>query len=264
MLFKNSLFEKILEKENNNSNIRDAWEFAEIGYKKENPDLPILFGNWNADYSGDKTVPTRMSRIRDIAEKLGYTVEYEDEWATCSECNRAVRTSQNSYGWRPYYSVVRGELLCADCIKKDPEDYLEELEQNHRNAVTFDLDLEKHGYKQVNGLFDHGFHSGMDADPKVILNSLEKLGIRRVIFNLDGTGQFHLTFSVWVHESEWKEDLADQMCKLGTNGPSVSAALERALTKAPLAGEGVTHIDEGAASVTIYKGHEACSALLSK
>ena len=87
-------------------NMRYAEGYAEPGY--EQPEQGVLFANWNVF----------PSRLDTTLEKAGYAVEWSDEWETCEHCNKAVRTSPDSFCWRPAYSVSamqQGAVVCLDC-----------------------------------------------------------------------------------------------------------------------------------------------------
>lgn len=158
---------------------------CETGYD----DKPVILANWN-------NIP---QKVYDALEGMGFSCEWEDEWAMCGECYKAVRTSPNSYGWTQYWAII-GEchLVCGDCIKESPDEYLEGLENHPTNCATIDLDLASLGYELVKDGFENGFHQGQNDDPKAILAELLKHDPSgRYIFNLDGKGQFDLEFSVY-------------------------------------------------------------------
>ncbi len=199
-------------------------EYAEPGYDNPKSQL-IATGDWNSRTVrrrqwGDRPLPdfltvkdpdatyetidNTMPRIGAILEKLGAELEWEDEWCACSECNKLVRISPDSYSWKPSYWNSGGcGLYCHECVKDDPEDYLEHLEGNAGDANTLDLDLEEHEYRKVDADYENGLNGGQCDDPGVIAKSLWSLGIERFIFEIDGIGQFDVHFSVWVHESEY-------------------------------------------------------------
>mgnify|MGYP001561251471 CR=1 FL=1 len=100
-------------------NMGSAEKYAERGYTQ--PARCILFANWNV-------LP---SAAGDLLEKLGYACEWSDEWTTCSDCQRALRTSPDGYDWRPYfeffesdrnwsdpYHVSESGDLCLDCLQE--------------------------------------------------------------------------------------------------------------------------------------------------
>jgi len=220
----------------------DAIRFCHAGYAEPDYDDPrsgvIAFGNWN-DMSRWNEAANRFDAIDDtpgrvakLLEKLGVELEWNDEWCFCDQCGKAVRTSPTSYGWRQSYAEIDGSISCCDCIAEDPTDYLQSLEGNSRRCVTLDIDLAEQGYVLLEGGFENGFHYGQDADPKVIGDALEKQGISRFIFCLDGTGQFDIAFSVWVHCEELAKVDEEAWASAQKNGPSVAGGLQRALQDA--------------------------------
>lgn len=170
-------------------------EYGEPGYSN---DGPILTGNWN-EVEGDNGL---VRRVGDILEKIGCTLEWEDEWSTCGDCGALVRTEPDSYSWTPSYAILNEcELVCLDCLKYDMTPYLEEMEGKSSKAVTFDVDLADYGYIHLDEKYEAGWY-GTNDDPKAIAKKLRARGIERFIFAIDGKGQFNVEFSVWVHESE--------------------------------------------------------------
>lgn len=174
-------------------------EYGEPGYSTDK-DL-ILTGNWNPKDFNNKE-DDLVLRVGNILEKF-CELEWEDEWTSCHDCGKLVRTEPDSYSWTASYAVLdECELVCHNCIKEDPIPFLEEMEGDSRKAVTFNINLEDHGYVKVNGnSYENGWY-GTEDDPKEIARDLRSKGIERFIFTIDGKGQFNLTFSVWVHESE--------------------------------------------------------------
>lgn len=174
-------FEKMLEK----YHLEYYPECIEPGY----PNKAVVLGNWN-------NVPEKVAKA---IEFMNIEIEWEDEWTSCGSCGGLVRTNPNSYGWTQYWAILNEcELICANCIKDSPTDYLEMLENNPRHCLTFDLDLEELGYVMIEEDFENGFHHGQDDDPKIILERLLKDNSEgKYIFNLDEQSQFYIGFSVW-------------------------------------------------------------------
>ena len=177
-------------------NIQWAPGYAEPGYA--DPTNGILFANWN----------NVSRRVQDILERAGFAIEWGDEWSTCSECGKAVRTSADSYGWQQSFWMPEdaGFLLCTECI--DPAEYLKSLENKTRHCSTIhSIDPADHGYVRLQGDFENGFHPGQNDGPKTIYKQLRESGEKRpLIFVLDSTGQFDIGFSVWAK----LEDTADE------------------------------------------------------
>src|SRR2546428_6551281 len=156
-----TLFSRLLRNEND---IEYASGYAETGY--HSPESGILFANWN--------VP-RLARIAKIAEKLGYECEWCDEWTTCQDCGKAVRTQPDCHSWLPHYDILNEcELVCAECIKASPVDYLESLVNDPQKAVTFltDVELAENGFMQLENYYENGFHPGQNDKPDEILKKL--------------------------------------------------------------------------------------------
>ncbi len=195
--------------------------YAEPGYDGE-----VALGDWNP-LSHGKVIPKEhltMPRVGAILEKLGVELEWEDEWTACGECGKLVRTSPDSYGWtRSYWESEEG-AVCQDCVLEDPAGYLEYLESNRNTANTLDLDLESQGYRQVPESYENGLYGGQSDDPSLIAESLEKLGIGRYIFEIDGVGQFDLSFSVWVHKTEYHK-----LAEIESQGVDPAIAMRAAL-----------------------------------
>ena len=87
-------------------NMGYATGYVECGY--DEPAKGVLFANWNV-------FPRNLDRI---LERAGYAVEWSDEWSTCEDCNKALRTSPGSYSWRPMYRedlIEHGSMVCLIC-----------------------------------------------------------------------------------------------------------------------------------------------------
>jgi len=164
-------------------------EYAEPGY--DTPKRGILFNNWNFF----------PSRVTDLLEKYGFAIEWEDEWSTCQDCGKAVRTSPDSYGWQPSYFILNEcELFCRDCAPMD--EYLESLEDNPRRALNDHINPANYGYIKLEGEFENGFHPGQNDNPKDIYARLHAQGHKRLLFNIDSVGQFDMQFSIWKKDEE--------------------------------------------------------------
>ena len=85
------------------------------GYAEPYRDDPIpkavLLANWN-------NLPENFDRT---LEKAGYAVEWSDEWTTCEDCQRAIRTEPDSHWYKPHYQIIEEDrsaaVLCLDCLQ---------------------------------------------------------------------------------------------------------------------------------------------------
>jgi hypothetical protein len=122
--------------------ITTAAEYAEPGY--DTPDCGVIaFANWNPQsFATTATKEQRtMARINNVLEKLGVECEWSDEWTTCDCCYRAVRTNPDSYRWKRSFWLSGCTVICHECIKENPTDYLQAAENNPDFAVTIDIDF---------------------------------------------------------------------------------------------------------------------------
>lgn len=185
-------------------NLGFASEYAEPGYS--DPKKGILFGNWNYFPNVIERPNRDKAYFTSILERAGYELEWEDEWSTCQECNRAVRMSPDSYGWTANFVIMNEcELLCIDCIAKDAATYLESIENDPKVCCNSHIDPTEHGYKLVQDRFENGFHPGQNDDPKKIYKQYQdETESKRLIFKLDATGQFDINFSLYekIQDSE--------------------------------------------------------------
>jgi hypothetical protein len=222
--------------------------YAEPGY--DDVDV-VACGNWNdidkwtdgKSETIDKAPSMAADLIESLCEEHGLTfnLEWSDKWRHCDDCFKLFRTTADSYGWSQYFwfNEEDGEDICGDCVAENPEDYLTSLEGNHESCITIELDLEENGYVKVEDGFENGYHTGQDASPELIANALREQDIHRFIFNLDGTGQFDIKFSVYIHESEKDKLNKQNFDETQKDGPSVSGGLQKALQSISLTDDGV-------------------------
>lgn len=172
-------------------NLGYAPGFAEKGY--DEPRKGVLFANWNVF----------PSKIDDILERMGYSCEWSDEWTTCEDCGKAVRTSPDCYHWQPYYVLI-GECstVCLNCVNWT--EYLESIEDKPDMACMAECDPREHGYTLISEPeeFESGFHPGQDDKPGVIAKRLWERGHKRLVFRIAETSQFYIRFEVWKWEEE--------------------------------------------------------------
>ena len=107
-------------------NMNYAIGYAEPGHT--DPARGILFADWNK-------FPRETT---DALEKAGYAIEWSDEWTTCEDCNKAIRTSEDSFCWKPAYNHKRMDEGTAVCVKCEPENmfFLFELRDSDGNDCS--------------------------------------------------------------------------------------------------------------------------------
>ena len=237
--------------------------YAEPGYSSKHG--IVATGNWNEisewKEGESKVLDITPSLVAARLEKLGVDLEWSDEWEACCECRKLVRTSPDSYGWKRAYWMSDDGAVCQECIKDNPESYLESLENNDREAMTINLNLTEHNYVLLEDGFENGLYGGQAADPKAIAKALREQGITRFIFNIDGVGQFDLKFSVYVHKDQMdkldgtKYDIAN---KNAAEDPA--EAMKRGLQSASIA---MSQIQGDGIKVAIINGDTASVRVVS-
>lgn len=82
----------------------------------------VAIGNWNEIDTYGRLTQTRVEisdipvRLGRAFARLGIPCEWSDEWTTCGECGRLVRTQADSMSWVPYHVYHDGEITCHACV----------------------------------------------------------------------------------------------------------------------------------------------------
>ncbi len=189
--------------------------YAEPGYS-ESPSGLVATGNWNKidtynrETNSHDLISDLPARLYDLLTKLGVECEWSDEWSTCDDCNKLVRTSPDSYGWQQSFVCDDNGLTCHECVKEgDPEEYLESIEGEDRKCNTISsIDPSEYGYVKLEE-YESGLHPGQTDDPRKVAKELRAKGITRFLFNLDDVGQFDARWSCWV-KIEDEEECEDE------------------------------------------------------
>ena len=192
--------------------------YAEPGYHDE--ETVWALGNWNDkqhfvkfdDDSGagewvtdDKT----PSRLLKALERIGVEGEWLDEWYRCSNCYKIVRSTPDSYFWKPYYVFTEDGVICADCaVNSGFIDYLIAEYANDPNKVITWCEkekLEELGWELYihDREYENGWHPGQDDKPEAILNRIqEETPGKDVIFFINENSQFYISFSAYTKDKE--------------------------------------------------------------
>lgn len=183
--------------------------YAEPGYDGD----VVATGDWNSVDRYDSRLQVRVDllggdlpeRLCEAFERIGVEIEWSDEWSTCEDCGKLVRTSGDSYSWQPAYVIMNDcELFCHECAQGFAEEYLQSIEgEPDRCCALDDVDPEDYGYVKHNAeSFETGWHPGQNDDPHKLAKELRSYGIERFLFKLDENSQFYSRWSVYIHEDE--------------------------------------------------------------
>lgn len=189
---------------NNIENIQFYTGYAEPGYEKE---AFVCVGDWNTVTRYDRKTNTQLiisdipQRISEALDMLKIETEWNDEWAVCNDCDLIVRTQPDSYSWHPSYIEHNGELICADCFRESPGNFMWRIEDKHlvlQLPFEYDFSKEYEKHKEIQ-LPDQ--NPDPSAWMKEIHAELKEKDIRRYFVQQVGT--YADTFICWVN----KEDL---------------------------------------------------------
>jgi len=194
---------------------------SECGTLPDATDPRHAFADWDDRESRDPSgfhgygphagqqIDKTMSRLLDILERMDIECEWSDEWTSCDECFRMVRSSPNCWNWRMFGYIADGSFVCGNCI--DPEEYIASKIDNPKLAVNDDLvDLANLGFTRLEPEYEGGMHPGQNDDPIGILETLQRdpfLEGNEFVFTYKPS-QFYTAFTAWRRdkETEDKED----------------------------------------------------------
>lgn len=190
--------------------------YAEPGYG--NDESVIVLGDWNPrrvngieDYwhsdDPDVTLPVRLARS---LERVGAEIQWCDEWTSCNGCLKAIRTTADSYSWRPAFAWTDDGIYCHTCMADAGIDGLEDYINDPHKCVTWcePSHVESLGFVKwepgEEHTYENGWHPGQTDDPEAILSEIvERYAAAskdtpRVLFFLDESSQFYIRFSAYV------------------------------------------------------------------
>lgn len=175
-------------------------------------------GNWNdkTDYSsGERVVVDSMpGRLFDALERIGVNGEWSDEWDTCSDCLKLIRTEPDSYAWTPQYILSDdGEFVCVDCIKTDAASWVDDHYANEVDrALTWlsAIELTELGWRDAfpdDYDTQTGFHPGQNGSPAAMVKQLDASNDGRDwVFLITDKGQFDVSYRLFVRDDDVKDD----------------------------------------------------------
>lgn len=132
---------------------------------------------------------------------------FEDAYSTCDECGKIICTEPDSYSWVPDFFVSEGGIICGDCVRNNPSEYLQSLINNPKvaNTILGDDDLEYAGFERMGGDYQNGWYDRNDSPEEILDNLLEQYPNGVFIFSITGQGQFATNFEVWGESNSLDE-----------------------------------------------------------
>ena len=147
---------------------------------------------------------------------------FSDEYAVCDMCGKVIQTSPDSYSWTPdfFADYDGGYMVCGDCVRESPEDYLNSIINNPNNANTI-LDrgtLRAEGFELVEDDYENGWYDRSDSPEEILKNAREEHPEAEFIFSISAQEQFRTNFELWGRGLNKT---------LGEGANSMSSAVER-------------------------------------
>jgi hypothetical protein len=167
-----------------------ASQYGEPGYAQ--PERGIIFANWNNISRG----------LGDWLELCGYSLEWSDEWTTCSN-GKAWRTSPDSYQWEPSYILTNdGEVITRD---DSPREVIEECAMTDKGHpvgcvpswITRE-DLSEEGFALFRGDLESGHFPGQTDNPAELAREAFEQGAESVVFRKVENSQFYCRFECFA------------------------------------------------------------------
>ena len=129
---------------------------------------------------------------------------YDDQGFLCCECYKWHWYDNGGYGYANYF-VGDGYILCEDCIKEDPEPYLESMINcpTKANTIFDSSELIDLGFERVNTTaYANGWY-GRSDDPKEIYDKArEEYPDAELLFSIKKTyNPFETEFYLFVRET---------------------------------------------------------------
>ena len=130
---------------------------------------------------------------------------YDDECVICDNCGKIISTQ--TYSLPQYYADYDTcEMTCADCVHKDPTEYIHYLnnQPTRANTILSMDELYKANYEKISVDYENGMYEGMNDNPNTIFEELSKTH-KNIIFDITAMNPFMISFTVYVRNEEWYE-----------------------------------------------------------
>lgn len=207
---------------------------AEIGYE----DKPMICADWNTpsaykdnrfDWNTNGSL-TEHGKKRKLTAQIGEFIEtffdneieinWYGEYTSCSCCNKAVRTSHDSYSWQKCYVDVEYDTICHECYEDNIEEIIDTFINNSDMAIPDNLielfeengficleNIKENPYTNENcGMYETGFHPGQNDNPQDVEKwVIENLPKHDFVFAINSVGQFDISWLCMVRRKNYNE-----------------------------------------------------------
>lgn len=150
--------------------------------------------------------------VLDSMKNIGWG--FADEWSKCDECDKLIRTSPDSYSFKPdYWLSDEHGLLCGDCVRDNHAlEYAQTMinEPRKANTILGENELEELGFTLIDKDFENGWYDRHDSPEEILEAALEKHPEGAFLFSISGVGQFATQFELWGADLEDEVELKEE------------------------------------------------------
>ena len=173
----------------------------------------IIFYDWkNVEYAQkllDPEFDNKDEYDQSVFDEYDVEWGFSDEYSSCSECYKVIRTSPDSYSWKADFYVGEYELLCHDCVMKDKESYIQwilEAPTDRANTILSPQDLEEIGFEKVEGDYESGWYGRQDNPSEILAKAQEEYPYAEFVFNITEKGQWSTNFDLWGRGMDYVDE----------------------------------------------------------
>ena len=126
-------------------------------------------------------------------------IGFNDEYSECANCYNIIHTLDGTE-----FQIVNEEMLCAECIKLDSEEYILSLINDEKkvNMILTTEELEQLGFTLIQDNFENGLYGTYDEPCKILENAIDKNKNMEFIFHCDSLNPFAIYFSLYGRETK--------------------------------------------------------------
>lgn len=188
---------------------KDNKEFIIVGSISDKEALDMAFQQLRDSFDDDhyyniENLDWAIEQCPEEIEGWGYADEYD----SCYRCGNLIHT-RPSYGEQqdffPDYDA--SELVCGDCVRKDPDDYLNYLINNPTglNVLLSREQLKKLGFELISDDYENGLYDRHDNPAQILMDALEKYKNGEFIFSSKNNGPYSIEFELWGRNLSMEE-----------------------------------------------------------
>ena len=184
-------------------NDKDGDPFIIVESWKDVRDISIILGHEPEDDYDSSAL-----------DELGCDWGFADSYTSCDMCDTLICTEPDYSGKGPDYWInyEGGYIVCGDCIRKDPADYLSHLTNNSdvANTILGRDQLRKLGYELISEEYANGWYDRTDSPSEILDKALEENPNGEFIFNISGGNPFETRFELWALEDTLEESAPER------------------------------------------------------